>query len=74
MTATPFCLLPVTKFNGLPIGSGKLGPITQRIHDQWSQNVGMDIFQQIRDYSLECQNLNKDQPTPYVFSEPEIKK
>ena len=74
MTATPFCLLPVTKFNGLNIGDGKLGEITQKIHDQWSENVGLNIFQQIKEYSLECKNLNKDQPTPYVFSEPENKK
>ena len=67
MTATPFCLLPVTKINGLDIGNGKLGPITQKLHDQWSKNVGLDIFKQIKDYSKECINLNKDQPTPYVF-------
>ena len=67
MTATPFCLLPVTKINGLDIGNGKLGPITQKLHDQWSKNVGLDIFKQIKDYSKECTNLNKDQPTPYVF-------
>lgn len=71
MTATPFCLLPVCRFNGLKIGSGKLGPITQRIHDKWSENVGLDIFQQIRDYSGECKELNKDQPTPYVFNSTE---
>ena len=68
MTATPFCLLPVTKFNGLKIGDGKLGKITQKLHDQWSKNVGLDIFKQIKDYSLECKKLNDNQPTPYVFS------
>jgi|TARA_B110000444_G_scaffold193947_1_gene184186 branched-chain amino acid aminotransferase len=74
MTATPFCLLPVTKFNGLNIGSGKLGEITQKLHDQWSKNVGMDIFKQIRDYSSECKKLNNNQPTPYVFSQSDDKK
>jgi len=59
--------LPVFTFNGLKIGKGKMGQITQKIHDRWSENVGVDIFQQIRDYSEECKELNKDQPTPYVF-------
>ena len=68
MTATPFCLLPVCRFNGLKIGDGKMGEITKKLHDQWSENVGLDIFQQIREYSVECKNLNKDRPTPYVFS------
>ena len=68
MTATPFCLLPVTHFNGSKVGDGKMGKITQQLHDQWSKNVRVDIFQQIRDYSKECKNLNKNQPTPYVFT------
>ena len=68
MTATPFCLLPVTHFNGSKVGDGKMGKITQKLHDQWSKNVGVNIFQQIRDYSTECQALNKYQPTPYQFT------
>jgi len=68
MTATPFCLLPVTHYNGTKIGNGKLGPITQKLHDKWSENVGLNIFQQIRDYSKECKNLNSKQPTPYQFT------
>jgi branched-chain amino acid aminotransferase len=68
MTATPFCLLPVTHFNGSKVGNGKMGKITQQLHDQWSKNVGVDIYQQIRDYSKECKVLNKDQPTPYQFT------
>tara|TARA_B110000003_G_C16607794_1_gene518222 strand:- start:110 stop:1099 length:990 start_codon:yes stop_codon:yes gene_type:complete len=68
MTATPFCLLPVCTFNGLKIGDGQMGEITRLIHDKWSENVGLDIYQQIRDYSFECKKLNRDQPTPYVFN------
>ena len=71
MTATPFCLLPVTKFNGLKIGNGKLGEITKKLHDQWSENTGVNIFKQIKDFSKECKILNKDQPTPYVFTQEE---
>ena len=71
MTATPFCLLPVTHFNGSKVGDGKMGKITQQLHNQWSDNVGVDIYQQIRDYSKECKVLNKDQPTPYQFTKPD---
>jgi len=68
MTATPFCLLPVTKFNGLNIGNGKLGEVTQKLHDQWSKNVGLDIFNQIRQYSKEFNSKDtKGGPTPYEF-------
>ena len=68
MTATPFCILPVCRFNGLKIGNGKMGEITKALHDKWSENVGLDIFQQIRDYSSECKKINSGQPTPYVFN------
>mgnify|MGYP001185188337 CR=1 FL=1 len=71
MTATPFCLLPVTTLNKLKIGDGKPGIITHKLHDQWSKNVGVNIFEQIRQYSKECKQLNKDQPTPYVFASSE---
>ena len=68
MTATPFCLLPVTKVNNYKIGDAQIGHITKKIHDKWSHNVGLDIFNQIRDYSKECKDLNSSQPTPYVFN------
>ena len=67
MTATPFCLLPVTTINGLPIGNRKIGQITQILHDQWSENVGVDIYKQIKGFSDECKTLNSQQPTPYQF-------
>lgn len=67
MTATPFCLLPVTAVNGVKVGTGKMGQITRLIHDKWSENVGLDIFKQIREFSAECKELNSQQPTPYQF-------
>ena len=67
MTATPFCLLPVTAINGLKIGTGAMGPITQKLHDKWSENTGVNIFQQIREFSAECKQSNSKQPTPYQF-------
>jgi len=40
---TPYCLLPVTKINGLPIGDGKPGPMVKRLLGLWSDAVGIDI-------------------------------
>ena len=66
MTGTPFCLLPVTGLNHLPIGDGKMGPVTKKLLDTWSDNVGLDIVQQIKDYNVECSTV-ADAPTPYKF-------
>lgn len=68
MTATPFCLLPVTGLNHSRIGTGFMGPITRALLDQWSKNVGVDIQRQIQDYGLEVQALQQtNAPTPYQF-------
>jgi len=45
-TSTPYCIMPATKFNGLPVGNGQVGPITQRLLAAWSARVGMDIVAQ----------------------------
>ena len=49
-TSTSPCTLPVTKFNGEPIGNGKPGPITKRLLKAWSDMVGVDIVKQALDY------------------------
>ena len=67
MTATPFCILPVFKFNGLTI-SKNIGPITQKLHDLWSEKVNLNIWEQMKFYTNECQDLDESQPTPYVFN------
>jgi len=67
MTATPFCILPVFKFNNIQI-SDSIGPITKALHDKWSENVGLDIWSQIQDFSDECRNESSTAPTPYVFN------
>ena len=46
---TPYCLLPVTKINGLPIGDGRPGPIWKKLLGAWSELVGIDIERQIRE-------------------------
>jgi branched-chain amino acid aminotransferase len=65
MTGTPFCLLPVMKFNGRPIADGQMGPVTQLLLNTWSENVGLDIEAQIKHYSKTAKN--SDLPSPYEF-------
>ena len=45
-TSTPYCIMPATRFNGLQVGNGKVGPITQKLLTAWSALVGMDIVGQ----------------------------
>ena len=67
MTATPFCLLPTVSLNGIKIGSGKMGKVSKKILSQWSNNVGVDIEGQIREFGKEVAHLNSNVPTPYQF-------
>jgi branched-subunit amino acid aminotransferase/4-amino-4-deoxychorismate lyase len=46
-SSTPYCLLPATKINGVTIGTGRPGPVFRRLLGAWSQEVGLDIQQQI---------------------------
>ena len=47
-TSTPYCIMPATKFNGLPVGNGRVGSMTQRLLGAWSKLVGLDIVAQAR--------------------------
>ena len=47
LASTPFCLMPVTKVNGVDIRDGKPGPIFRRLLAAWSEEVGMDVLGQI---------------------------
>ena len=48
VTTTPYCMAPVTRFNGLPIGDGRpSGPVFEKLLAAWSHDVGVDIRQQI---------------------------
>ena len=68
LTGTPFCILPTTRLNGLDIGNGKMGNITRILLDKWSDNVGVNIVQQIKDYRKEVDAfMQNDSPTPYEF-------
>jgi branched-subunit amino acid aminotransferase/4-amino-4-deoxychorismate lyase len=49
LASTPYCLMPVTRVNGVSIGSGVPGPVYGRLLGAWSEAVGLDIQQQILD-------------------------
>jgi branched-chain amino acid aminotransferase len=66
MTGTPFCALPVTSLNSVPIGDGRVGNVFKRILTLWSQNVGVDIEDQIIRWDKE-QHDTIQGPTPYSF-------
>ena len=46
MPSTPYCLAPVVRFNGLPIGDGVPGPMWRNLISRWSDLVGKDIYQE----------------------------
>ena len=49
-TSTPYCIMPATKFNGLPVGDGAVGPVTMRLLQAWSDLVGLDIVAQAQSH------------------------
>jgi len=51
LVSTPFCLLPVTRFNGRPIGDGKPGRAFRRLLAAWSESVGVDLAGQARRFA-----------------------
>jgi len=48
LASTPYCLMPVTRINGVPIGDGRPGPVVRRLLDAWNELVGLDIYAQIQ--------------------------
>lgn len=68
MTGTPFCMLPVTKINGININNNQRGKIFDKLLSRWSKNVGLDIEEQIKKFSEEIEVTKKRAPSPYQFS------
>ena len=46
LASTPFCMMPVTRINGVAIADGQPGPIFRRLLAAWSELVGLDIASQ----------------------------
>jgi branched-chain amino acid aminotransferase len=42
-TSTPYCIMPATRFNGLPVGDGEVGPVTEKLLAGWEELAGFDI-------------------------------
>jgi len=47
LPTTPYCLGPVVKINGIPVGTGKPGTMWRQIIDKWSVAAGKDIYKEI---------------------------
>ncbi|MGH7200927.1 MAG: aminotransferase class IV, partial [Planctomycetaceae bacterium] len=47
-SSTPYCLLPVVRLDGRPIGDGRPGAVFRRLIDAWSGRVGVEILTQMR--------------------------
>jgi branched-chain amino acid aminotransferase len=47
LASTPYCLMPVTKINGIAIADGQPGAMYRRLLTSWSDLVGLDIARQI---------------------------
>lgn len=52
LTSTPSCLLPVTRFQGQAIGTGRPGEVYHRLLDAWGQAVKVDIAAQAIDHAM----------------------
>lgn len=51
ITSTPFCVLPVTRLQGRPVGGGAPGPIFQKLLQAWNEEVGVDIVGQAEQFA-----------------------
>jgi branched-chain amino acid aminotransferase len=50
VTTTSYCILPVGKLNGSPVGRAIPGPVTQQLTAAWRDLVGMDFVAQMQTY------------------------
>jgi branched-chain amino acid aminotransferase len=50
-TTSSYCLLPLSRVDGRPIGKAVPGPITQKLLTAWSKAVGVDIVAQAKKFA-----------------------
>ena len=68
ISGTPFCIMPVTSLNNIPIGDKQMGKITKHLLDVWSKNVGVDIIKQIELWDNDTSQLSSNElSSPYKF-------
>ncbi|MFO0870047.1 MAG: aminotransferase class IV [Pirellulales bacterium] len=51
LTSTSPCLVPCTRLNGRPVGTGQPGPVFARLLAAWSARVGVDIAAQAKRFA-----------------------
>lgn len=66
-TSTAFTVMPCVKVQGVTLGDGKRGPITQKIIDAWCELVGLDFIAQARTYLAEMGDDAYSGTTMYRF-------
>ena len=69
-TSTPYMILPCTKINGTPIGTGGVGPVTGHLQQAWNEDIGMDVFAQARRLADRTASITGGGPTTYRFVDP----
>ena len=45
-TGTPFCIIPVSRFNWVTLGRGSTGEVTRALTQAWIDRVGCDFVRQ----------------------------
>ena len=50
-TSTTICMMPITKLHFRTVGDGQPGPIYRQLLEAWSQEVGVDIPAQAKDFA-----------------------
>ncbi|MCZ6679220.1 MAG: aminotransferase class IV [Candidatus Poribacteria bacterium] len=55
-TSTPFVMMPATRFNTQPIGTGAVGPVTRGLLNTWREVVGVDIVAQAKQYAKDAES------------------
>ena len=52
ITSTPYSIMPATKFNGMPIADGNVGPITKKLIQGWSDRVGSISLSKLKSHYI----------------------
>lgn len=51
VTTTSYCIMPVGKLNGSPVGTAVPGPVTRKLTEAWRGLVGLDFVAQMQAYA-----------------------
>jgi branched-chain amino acid aminotransferase len=68
-TSTAFTVMPCVKVQGIVLGDGRRGPITQKIIDAWCELAGLDFIAQARRYAAEIGGEAYKGTTMYRFGQ-----